>query len=119
MAKRVTAYPLEIRNGRTLISDDPGSELDLLLDYPVKRRTLDVNYGVSMAQYQQLSFNEIERRAPLILVELRNKFLRYIKNTSLTKVNIFKEKKSRYFSVEAYYKINQSVASTVKNIGNE
>ena len=102
--RRVIKYPIEFNNGRIVLSQDPGAELDLLLDYPPGRRTLLIDYGIDSKLLLQSSIDQL-RISTIILVEMRDKFKRFIRNTELVSARLFKKReKPRTIFAQVLYK---------------
>jgi len=92
--KKIIQFPMEFSNGKVVISDDPGAEIDLLLEYPPGRRTILLNYGIDVKLLQQTTIDQL-RLSSVALVEIRDKFKKYIRNTAISKARIFKRKEQR------------------------
>lgn len=116
---KIIAYPLRLENGGVALSADPGAELDLLLEYPLNCRSIDKTYGIGINHLMQMS-TDANKLVPLALVEIREKLLKFAKNTQLVSVNIFKERtKPRTIFLKVMYQTSTSNIDKITKIFDE
>jgi len=104
--KKILQFPMEFSNGRMVISDDPGAELDMILEYPAGRRTVLLDYGIDAKQLQQSTIDQL-MLSSVTLVEIRDKFRKFLRNVTLVKARIYKkQERRRAIFIEIIYKEN-------------
>jgi hypothetical protein len=113
-------YPLTFASdAKTEATNDPREQFNLFLKCPVFNRLIDPNYGLEEEMFLQRNVFSIQEMSQLYMIRLKEKFNKYLKNVTITRVTSQFNRQERAIDLTIYLLINNAeepIKHQIKNL---
>lgn len=113
-------FPLKFAaDAKTEGSTDPREQFNVFLRCPVFNRLVDPNYGLEEEMFLQRNIFSIQELSQLYMIRLKEKFNRYLRNVTITRVTAQFNRQERAMDLTIYVLINgveEPIKHQIKNL---